>query len=172
MLLEEAERQFPGQQNFRILSIGTGLRDDVSIGKTRREIIKALKKMATSSKKVAMSLETRFGGSGQYHRFNVSQGLQDVTLSDWEKTSEISAHTANYLSENRRSIQEFVDSFFLTADNASRISQFEGSRVNVVQTQMPSTAAAAAAESTATVAEPVTASKSQYTRNSPHQESD
>ena len=81
VLIEEAGRQFPGYQDMRVLSIGTGLGDVAAIGKTRRDIIDALKKMATSSKKVAASLETRFGGRGQYYRFNVDQGLQDVTLS-------------------------------------------------------------------------------------------
>lgn len=114
VLLEEARRQYPGDRKLRILSIGTGLGDTSSISKTRTSIIKALKKMATSSKKVAMRLENQFGGSGQYYRFNVDRGLQDVTLSDWDKVSEISAHTKNFLSENQKPIQEFVDVFIDT----------------------------------------------------------
>ncbi|KAK3326646.1 P-loop containing nucleoside triphosphate hydrolase protein [Apodospora peruviana] len=67
--------------------------------------------MATSSKKVAASLDGRFGGTGQYYRFNVDQGLQDITLSDWEKASKISAHARNYLSDNQRAVKDFVDNF-------------------------------------------------------------
>ncbi|KAB5536096.1 hypothetical protein GE09DRAFT_340867 [Coniochaeta sp. 2T2.1] len=67
--------------------------------------------MATSSKKVAASLDDRYGGSGQYCRFNVDQGLQDITLSDWEKASTISAHTRNYLSDNQTTVKIFVDNF-------------------------------------------------------------
>ncbi|KAK3933490.1 FabD/lysophospholipase-like protein [Diplogelasinospora grovesii] len=69
---------FPERRLLQVLSIGTGLRDVVTIGNTRMSIITALKKMATSSKK----------------------GLQDITLSDWEKASKISAYTRNYLSDN------------------------------------------------------------------------
>ena len=97
-----------------MLSIGTGLGDVVAIGNSRRSIIKALKQMASSSKKVAASLDRQYGGKGQYYRFNVDNGLQDVTLSDWEKTSQISAHTRNYLGEHGRAIQEFVNNFTST----------------------------------------------------------
>ncbi|KAK1623459.1 acyl transferase/acyl hydrolase/lysophospholipase [Colletotrichum phormii] len=108
ILIDEARRQFPSRPQIQVLSIGTGLGDVVSIGNTRMGIIRALKNMATSSKKVAMRLEDQYGDSGQYFRFNVAQGLQDVTLSDWEKSSTISAHTRNYLLETRRQIQQFI----------------------------------------------------------------
>jgi hypothetical protein len=111
VLVEEARRQFPERRSLQVLSIGTGLGDVVAIGDTRMSIITALKKMATSSKKVAASLADRYGESGQYYRFNVDQGLQDITLSDWEKASKISAHTRNYLSDNQRAIKNFVDNF-------------------------------------------------------------
>jgi hypothetical protein len=111
VLIEEAQRQFPERRAMRVLSIGTGLGDVVAIGNTRMSIITALKKMATSSKKVAANLAGRYGGTGQYYRFNVDQGLQDITLSDWEKASTISAHTRNYLSDNQRVIKSFVNDF-------------------------------------------------------------
>lgn len=111
VLIDEAKRQFPGREQMQVLSIGTGLGDVVTIGKTRISIIKALKKMATSSKRVATTLQSRHGESDLYCRFNVEQGLQDVTLSDWEKSSTISAHTHNYLAENTRKITAFVNSF-------------------------------------------------------------
>jgi tetratricopeptide (TPR) repeat protein len=65
--------------------------------------------MATSSKQVATRLDDRFGDSGQYYRFNVDQGLQDITLSDWEKSSTISAYTHNYVIKKQRTIKKFVD---------------------------------------------------------------
>ncbi|UQC77423.1 uncharacterized protein CLUP02_02891 [Colletotrichum lupini] len=108
VLIEEARRQFPSHPQIRVLSIGTGLGDVVSIGSTRMGIIRALKSMATSSKKVAARLENQYGESAEYFRFNVAQGLQDVTLSDWENSSTISAHTKNYLQETRKQIQQFV----------------------------------------------------------------
>jgi hypothetical protein len=96
---------------MRVLSIGTGLGDVVTIANTRLSIINALKEMATSSKKVAARLDGRYGDDGQYHRLNVDQGLQDITLSDWDKASRISAHTRNYITENERAISKFVENF-------------------------------------------------------------
>lgn len=132
VLVEEAQRQFPERRSMLVLSIGTGLGDVAAIGNTRMSIITALKKMATSSKKVAANLADRYGGTGQYYRFNVDQGLQDITLSDWEVASTISAHTRNYLSDNQRAIKNFVDNLTKAG--------FEGDKGEISQT------AAAAAE--------------------------
>jgi hypothetical protein len=129
VLIEEAQRQFPEGRVMRVLSIGTGLGDVVAIGNTRMSITSALKKMATSSKRVAASLADRYGESGQYYRFNVDQGLQDITLSDWEKASTISAHTRNYLSDKQRAIKNFVDNFTKAG--------FEGDNGETPQTEAP-----------------------------------
>ncbi|ETS80274.1 hypothetical protein PFICI_07803 [Pestalotiopsis fici W106-1] len=111
VLIEEAQRQYPHRKHLQVLSIGTGLGNVVSIKDSRVSILKALKKMATTSKNVATRLEDRYGGSGSYYRFNVERGLEDITLSDWQKTSNISAHTGNYLRENRRAVSAFVRRF-------------------------------------------------------------
>lgn len=111
ILIEEARRELPYRGQMRILSIGTGLGDVVAIGNTRLSIINALKKMATSSKKVAAELDRQYGDDGQYYRFNVDQGLHDVTLSEWDKASRISAHTRNYITENEKAIRVFVQNF-------------------------------------------------------------
>ncbi|KAJ5169056.1 uncharacterized protein N7482_004650 [Penicillium canariense] len=111
ILVQEAQRVFPERRQMQILSIGTGLGDVVMIKDKRLSIITALKKMASSSKKVAASMDHRYSDGGKYYRFNVDQGLQDITLSDWEKASTISSHTNNYLAENERKISKFVDDF-------------------------------------------------------------
>ncbi|KAI0167357.1 acyl transferase/acyl hydrolase/lysophospholipase [Pestalotiopsis sp. NC0098] len=111
VLIEEAKRQFPGREHLQILSIGTGLGNIVSIKDSRLSILKALKKMATTSTKVATRLDDRYGGGSNYYRFNVERGLEDITLADWQKTSQISSHTSNYLRENRRALDAFVHSF-------------------------------------------------------------
>lgn len=110
VLIEEAERQFPAHGGLRVLSIGTGLGDVATI-KGRRDILKALKAMTTTSTLVAEKLNRRYAANGHYHRFNVDRGLRDITLSDWEKASTISGHTKNYLEHNRMAIQKSVDSF-------------------------------------------------------------
>lgn len=112
---------------MRVLSIGTGLGDVITIGNTRLSITNALKEMATSSKKIAATLDKQYGNSGQYHRFNVDQGLRDISLSDWDKASTISAHTRNYISENQSVLQKFVDDF-------ASIAQVEERNVETSQT--------------------------------------
>lgn len=111
ILIQEAQREFPDRTQMRILSVGTGLGDIVAIKDRRLYIVDALKKMATSSKKVAATLAHRYSESGEYYRFNVDQGLQDITLSDWKQASTISAHTRNYLSEQSMAIEKFVEVF-------------------------------------------------------------
>ncbi|KAH7162472.1 acyl transferase/acyl hydrolase/lysophospholipase [Dactylonectria estremocensis] len=121
VLITEAKKQFPSRDEMRVISIGTGLGDVVAIGKTRTSILKALKKMATTSKKVAPRLDEELGDGGTYFRFNVDRGLEDVTLSDWEKSSNISSHTRNYLNENRRAIKKCVDSISNTTGAAEDV---------------------------------------------------
>ncbi|KAK6951426.1 hypothetical protein Daesc_007961 [Daldinia eschscholtzii] len=104
VLIEEAQKQFPEARQLHILSIGTGLGAIVTIKDSRVSILKALKSISTTSKKVADRLDEKYGTTGQYYRFNVDRGLEDVTLADWEKASKISAHTHNYLLEKQRDI--------------------------------------------------------------------
>jgi hypothetical protein len=111
VLIGEAGHHFSSRDRMQVVSIGTGLGDVVSIGDTRMGIISALKKMATTSRAVAGRLNDRFGDEGQYVRFNVEKGLEDTILSDWKKASEISAHTQNYLSDNKRAVDRFVNVF-------------------------------------------------------------
>ncbi|KAJ5425195.1 hypothetical protein N7465_000265 [Penicillium sp. CMV-2018d] len=107
-LIAEAKEVFPGRSDMQILSIGTGLGNGVGIKSNFISIIGAMKKMATSSNKVAARLGDQYGENGQYFRFNVEHGLEDVTLSDWKKASTISANTNNYLSQKSREIERFV----------------------------------------------------------------
>ncbi|KAI1658195.1 FabD/lysophospholipase-like protein [Daldinia decipiens] len=104
VLMEEAQKQFPGDRQMYVLSIGTGLGSVATIKDTRTSILKALKSISTASKKVADRLDERYKNTGRYYRFNVDRGLEDVTLADWDKASKISAHTHNYLLEKQRDI--------------------------------------------------------------------
>lgn len=110
-LIAEARNAFPGRSDLQILSIGTGHRGVVAMDDTRQSIIKALQRMATSSNEVAASLDAEYGDSGQYFRFNVEHGLENIASSDWGKDSTIAAHTTNYLSEKSRAIEKFVKTF-------------------------------------------------------------
>ncbi|KAI1460122.1 acyl transferase/acyl hydrolase/lysophospholipase [Annulohypoxylon moriforme] len=109
-LIAEARQQFPGYSRLLVLSIGTGFNGVVRVTNNLRSVIKALGKMATTSNQVAERMNELYGDDGQYFRFNVDRGLDDITISDWKNTSRVSAHTSNYLNQNQRMIERFVDS--------------------------------------------------------------
>ncbi|KAI0415258.1 acyl transferase/acyl hydrolase/lysophospholipase [Xylaria grammica] len=111
LIIREAERIFLAGGELKILSIGTGIGDVVTIKDTRLSIINALKRMATSSSKVDASLNDRYRDSGQYFRFEVNEGLGNVALSDWELTSQISAHTHNYITNQQQRIDLYAKGF-------------------------------------------------------------
>ncbi|KAI0098636.1 acyl transferase/acyl hydrolase/lysophospholipase [Nemania sp. FL0031] len=94
-LEQEARDIFTDATEFYIVSIGTGTDGVVEI-KGRRSIVEALKSLATTSGKVHSQMEERHRES-DYSRFNVIDGLHDVTLSDWEESSRIITHTHNYI---------------------------------------------------------------------------
>jgi patatin-like phospholipase/acyl hydrolase len=98
VLTSEAEDVFHGEPSDCIVSIGTGLSGVVAIKDTRLSIVSALKNMATNSEAVHRRLAKRLPEE-LYFRFDVTRGLDDITLYDWEKSSRVSAHTANYLAE-------------------------------------------------------------------------
>ena len=104
ILLREAQSIFAGAEFGCILSIGTGIGGVVSVRGTRKSILNALKAMTTSTQKVAQRMDELYSDGDVYYRFNVMRGLEDVVLSDWKETSEISAHTRNYLAESQKQL--------------------------------------------------------------------
>jgi len=98
VLLSEAQDIFLDEICGCVISIGTGLSGAIAIEDKRLSILNALKKMATNSEAVHRRLAKRLP-EDVYFRFNVNKGLDDITLSDWEKSSRISAHTSSYLAE-------------------------------------------------------------------------
>ncbi|KAL5627887.1 hypothetical protein BROUX41_002635 [Berkeleyomyces rouxiae] len=109
VLIREAQDHFQEQERMEILSIGTGATEAIRLGDTKRSVKKALMKLASSSRKVELSLYRRFGDDGRYHRFNVDRGLDGIGLFDWERSSLIAAHTENYLNENKQGIRRLVN---------------------------------------------------------------
>ncbi|PHH49483.1 hypothetical protein CFIMG_006583RA [Ceratocystis fimbriata CBS 114723] len=112
VLIEQATSIFPNRE-IRITSIGTGLGDVIQIQDTKKSVIEALRKMAASSKAVDLRLRSKYpntrGQDRQYYRLNVANGLEDTTISDCGKTSNISAHTMNYFSEKKLIVNELAD---------------------------------------------------------------
>ncbi|KAL2886102.1 putative acyl transferase acyl hydrolase lysophospholipase [Ceratocystis lukuohia] len=107
-VLKQAEKRFPGREMI-VVSIGTGLSDVVEIPNAGSSATSALKEIATTSKAAELRLHKRLVHAGQYFHFNVENGLQDLTLSDWDRMNEISVHTRNYLDEKQHAISAFAD---------------------------------------------------------------
>ena len=106
LALREVARVFPNGRLACVLSLGTGKSETISIPKKRHviqrmlplDVIMAIQKIATECESVHQTVEHRFSNTpGVYFRFNVEQGLQAVSLSDWERLADVEAHTRQYL---------------------------------------------------------------------------
>ena len=62
-----------------------------------RELIKALKAIATDTDRAAHEMSERYHKTGIYYRFNVDQGLDSVSLDEWKRLDAVRHHTKNYL---------------------------------------------------------------------------
>jgi hypothetical protein len=106
MLIKEAIREFDPQTKIScILSIGTGRPKLSSVdapgAKQRiypRELIDALASFATSSADVAKDVDSQYRKfPGLMHRLNVEEGLEEVSLDEWNKLGDVRSHTIEYL---------------------------------------------------------------------------
>lgn len=103
-VLAEVKRIYPNRHLSCVLSIGAGHARTIQIPNVtpaRRMLhiqeVVAMKNMATDSERVAEEMAARFQGTTEvYYRFNVDQGMQSVEVDDWEKFSEVVAHTRAY----------------------------------------------------------------------------
>ncbi|KAL2885073.1 Vegetative incompatibility protein HET-E-1 [Ceratocystis lukuohia] len=109
-LIKEAKREFPGREMI-ILSIGTGVNNVVKISDSSEALATALREIAATSKRSELRLQSDYGDSGVYHRFNVEKGLGDTESLTSLEPGAISAHTRNYIREHENSILDFVDAF-------------------------------------------------------------
>ncbi|CAE6475491.1 unnamed protein product [Rhizoctonia solani] len=123
-LLEEARREYPDRGVASIISIGTGHPKAIQFaagrtgsvwaigGSMMTKVMQAAREMAEGSERVAEEMARRFAdvGSG-YYRLNVQQGTQGMEASEWERLSEIAAHTRSYLgqAETKSKLDELVE---------------------------------------------------------------
>ena len=104
-MLLEAESIFPGRRVACIISIGTGQTEMTSISKPSywqkvipTGVIKAMVAITTDCETVAQDTARRFQSIPDvYFRFNVDQGMQDISLADWDRLSKVAVHTQQYL---------------------------------------------------------------------------
>ncbi|KAJ7032979.1 hypothetical protein C8F04DRAFT_635348 [Mycena alexandri] len=105
VVLDEAKRVFPNRQIGCIVSIGAGQGGIISINKPGlfqrlipTDIIEALQGIATDCEAKHEEMLALFDNSpNTYFRLNVEQGMQNIKLSEWEKLSNVEAHTAQYM---------------------------------------------------------------------------
>ncbi|THU81755.1 hypothetical protein K435DRAFT_935545, partial [Dendrothele bispora CBS 962.96] len=115
---EEAKRLFGENRTASVLvSIGTGHPGTIGLSKPDvfqrllpSELISTLKNIAMDCESVADQLASRYGEREEsvYFRFNVTHGVGQISLEEWEKISEIVTHTRAYLQDPR--ISAYVDS--------------------------------------------------------------
>lgn len=104
-ILAEVKLTYPGRHVGCIISIGAGHARTIHIPRFSpfqrllpASTIEAMKALAMDSEKDAQQMARRFNGAPDvYFRLNVDQGLQSVDLSDWERLSEVTAHTRGYM---------------------------------------------------------------------------
>ncbi|KAJ7033023.1 FabD/lysophospholipase-like protein [Mycena alexandri] len=105
VVLDEAKRVFPNRQIGCIVSIGTGQGGIISIDRPGffqrlipTDVIEALQGIATDCEAKHEEMLALFDNSpNTYFRLNVEQGMQNIKLSEWEKLSNVEAHTAQYM---------------------------------------------------------------------------
>lgn len=101
-VLSEVRRVYPDRQVGCIISIGAGHACTVQVPNPSRwrrtQDMVVMKDMATDSERVAEEMVARFEGTENvYFRFNVDQGMQDMTDGSWERLGETIQRTKAYL---------------------------------------------------------------------------
>jgi predicted acylesterase/phospholipase RssA len=118
-VFEEAELVFPDGRVACAISIGTGQAKMTSIPKPTMfqrflplDAVRAVTQIATHCERTAEETERRFKSFPNfYFRLNVEQGLQKVTLAQWDRLGEVATHTKQYLvkSEVDRKVDAAVE---------------------------------------------------------------
>ncbi|QRV95745.1 patatin-like phospholipase protein [Ceratobasidium sp. AG-Ba] len=117
-VLGEVKETMPDRQVSTVVSIGTGHPDTIRLsnrswimGFVPTDVLGVTKRMAFDAEQVAEEMDSRFRlMKGVYFRFSVSQGVQTVRLSEWEKLRQVAADTQAYMRGARvgNSIDEVV----------------------------------------------------------------
>jgi hypothetical protein len=108
-ILIEAERIFADKYIACIISIGTGQVTTTSLPSPSLfnkviplDVAEVLAKISTECQATAGDAEMRFRRiANAYFRFNVEQGMQNVTLAQWERLGEVKTHTEQYLRQGK-----------------------------------------------------------------------
>jgi hypothetical protein len=112
VVLDEAKALFGARQIGCLVSIGTGQAEVIGIKKPGlfqriipKDVIDALKAITTDCEATHEEMLGRFANlPNTYFRLNVEHGMQGIQLSEWEKLSNVEAHTAQYM--KRKEVDE------------------------------------------------------------------
>ncbi|QRV92201.1 kinesin light chain [Ceratobasidium sp. AG-Ba] len=106
-VLSEVKTMFPDRYISTVLSIGTGHPDTIRL--VPAGTLEVTKHIALDAERVAEEMELRFRSiPGVYFRLSVSQGMQSVKLSEWEKLEQVAADARAYMRGAR--VAQNVDS--------------------------------------------------------------
>ena len=118
-LIDEASKIWPppvDQQKIGcVVSIGTGLKHFTSIGRITPTIARALGDIATDTDETADEFQAELDRTGPkfpnmtYFRFNVTQGLGDVSLEEWKEYGKIGAATNDYLNKAQKMLDGCIN---------------------------------------------------------------
>lgn len=93
-----------------IVSIGTGLARVNTFPSSPKikitKLIESLKQIATEADRTAERVHRRFRKSDDtYFRFNVTRGLEDIDLAEWEHLDKVELYTAGYMRQETQNKQ-------------------------------------------------------------------
>lgn len=126
-VVEEAEwlckKETPNLEIGCVLSIGTGVPSLYSMGDTAKELVDTLKKIATETETTAVEFKgevNRFAQNpmfrqAEYFRFNVSRGVGDIPLEEWEAITKMNQATNTYMNNKKERVKACVNSIAFTA---------------------------------------------------------
>ncbi|KAB8217841.1 acyl transferase/acyl hydrolase/lysophospholipase [Aspergillus novoparasiticus] len=100
-LFDEISREFPENNIYCMVSVGTGLQKAIELKNNRLSILRSLAKLATNSNAVHSAMAQRHGSNKPrvYWRFDEDAGLHDVELDNWDAMSKVAGHTSNYINK-------------------------------------------------------------------------
>jgi len=105
VVLDEAKALFGARRIGCLVSIGAGQVETISIRKpglfqqiVPTDVVDAVKAIANDCEATHENMLVLFAKlPATYFRLNVDQGMQGVNLSEWDKLSNVEAHTTQYL---------------------------------------------------------------------------
>ncbi|QRV95357.1 nephrocystin-3 protein [Ceratobasidium sp. AG-Ba] len=116
-VLAELSALYPDRHVSSIICIGGGHTRTIQIPQPSlvhrfmpTNILIAMRDVATDCERVAEEMEAQFEGTSVYWRLSVDQGMQGVRVGEWQKRSEVAAHTRAYMqkTEVTKRLQEAV----------------------------------------------------------------